>query len=282
MDPPIVHSSPVPLLHSSSASCSGDKLVANCPTLTVMCGISIMCLIDTGSMVSTITEEIFHRHLQPLGSTMHLNIPFLRITAANGLEIPYVGYVEVDLNLDGIVLPQMGFLVVKDPVDMEYQKQKHEVPGILGMNVLARLVDCLSDPLLPDSSSLHFLKSILSLRIEAKSEKREIVTMVKSHCQSVFIPPETSVTVMAKAQQNFPFKLAVVEPLRNTDHFPVGFLVASTLVHVGKSFPVRIDNISKSGFTLRPQTRLGVLRAVEGIETDSEITFTVTSSEKKG
>ena len=84
----------------SLAYSSGDKLVGDCPTLTVrLRGIDVMCLIDTGSMVSTITEGFFYQHLHPTGSTIHHNIPFLRITAANGLEIPYVGYVEVDTQI---------------------------------------------------------------------------------------------------------------------------------------------------------------------------------------
>jgi len=39
-----------------------------CPHLeVVMEGVKVPCLIDTGSMVSTITESFFQKHLEPWG-----------------------------------------------------------------------------------------------------------------------------------------------------------------------------------------------------------------------
>ena len=256
-------------------------MVADCPTLTLKLGdIDTTCLIDTGSMVSTITEEFFQRYLQPTGNTIRQNSPCLRITAANGIEIPYVGYIELDLNCDGVVLNQIGFLVVQDPLDADCKEQKRKVPGILGMNVLTSLVDSLTNSSFSESSPLHFLRSVLSLQIEAQEKEQEMVAMVNSCNQAIYIPPETSMTIMARVPQDIPFELAVIEPLRNSDHFPIGILVASTLVEVGKSFPVRVDNISLSGFTLRPKTRLGVLRAIDNVVQDSnELNFTVTANE---
>uniref|UniRef100_A0AAV2KKA8 Fibronectin type-III domain-containing protein n=1 Tax=Knipowitschia caucasica TaxID=637954 RepID=A0AAV2KKA8_KNICA len=40
---------------------------------------------------------------------------WLELTAANGIDIPYVGYVELDVNIFGMVVPQRGILVVKEP-----------------------------------------------------------------------------------------------------------------------------------------------------------------------
>uniref|UniRef100_A0AAV2KYU6 Uncharacterized protein n=1 Tax=Knipowitschia caucasica TaxID=637954 RepID=A0AAV2KYU6_KNICA len=40
---------------------------------------------------------------------------WLELTAANGIDIPYVGYVELDVTIFGMVVPQRGILVVKEP-----------------------------------------------------------------------------------------------------------------------------------------------------------------------
>ena len=42
---------------------------------------------------------------------------WLQLQAANGLSIPYVGYIELDLQLCRKVIPHVGVLVVKDSID---------------------------------------------------------------------------------------------------------------------------------------------------------------------
>ncbi len=56
-----------------------------------------------------------------------------RLRAANGLSIPYIGYIELDIKLCGRVAPKCGVLVVRDPPGNGAQ-----APGVLGMNVLGR------------------------------------------------------------------------------------------------------------------------------------------------
>lgn len=61
----------------------------------------------------------------------------LTLCAANGLEIPYLGYLELDVEVDGLKVPRCGVLVLKDtPATV---KQRPEVPGLLGTNVLAQI-----------------------------------------------------------------------------------------------------------------------------------------------
>ena len=69
-----------------------EKAVGECPVATVrLGGIDLPCLLDSGSEVSTITEEFFNDHFRPQGKTLLPTGDWLRLTAANGLEIPYVG-----------------------------------------------------------------------------------------------------------------------------------------------------------------------------------------------
>lgn len=61
-------------------------------------------------MVSTITESCFHKHFEQGVKTCQ----WLQLRAANGLEIPYIGYVEMDVELCGKLVLKCGVLVVRD------------------------------------------------------------------------------------------------------------------------------------------------------------------------
>ena len=57
----------------------------------------------------------------------------MELQASNGLAIPYLGYLELDVLICGKRVPRCGVLVVKDPVG-----RQPDAPGILGMNILRR------------------------------------------------------------------------------------------------------------------------------------------------
>ena len=60
------------------------------------------------------------------------------MTAANGLTIPYLGYVELTLAINDLVIPNAGFLVVKNDCT-SISKKTSKVPGIIGCNVINKL-----------------------------------------------------------------------------------------------------------------------------------------------
>lgn len=246
-----------------------------------LAGIKTTCLIDTGSMVSTITEECFRNFFQPVGNRLNNNNLSLRITTSNGLDIPYIGYLQMDVSVDGVTLPDMGVLVVKDGVDLHNKEEKRRVPGILGMNILGPLLDKVDHRIISDSPNLSILKPLLALHASAQSSESTAVSMVKmAGKSSVFIPPESSVIVEAYASKPVPFSIGVVEPCRNSDHFPVGILVPSALVEVKKRIPIRIDNISSAGFILRPNARVGILRGVDEVENNTcKVEFQASANE---
>lgn len=106
--------------------------------------LNIRCLVDTGSMVSTITETFYRKYIEPLGKMVNPTC-HLQLKAANGLVIPYIGYIELDVNYNGNIIPQRGFLIVKDSSDDATRKRKESVPGIIGMNILGACTDILGD-----------------------------------------------------------------------------------------------------------------------------------------
>jgi hypothetical protein len=102
-------------------------------------GVSVSCLLDSGSEVSTITEEFFNTHFKPKGQELLSTSGWLKLTAANGLEIPYLGYFELDIEAFGLNVPRRGILVVKDSANDAMRARKRDVPGLLGINVLCEM-----------------------------------------------------------------------------------------------------------------------------------------------
>ena len=102
------------------------------------------CLLDTGAQVSTITESFFRRHLKEHAESIVDVSPYLRISAAQGLEIPYVGYIELPIAFLGHTFSAMGFLIVRDPVGITLMERKKAVPGVIGCNVFRDVRDQLS------------------------------------------------------------------------------------------------------------------------------------------
>ena len=98
-------------------------------------GIGCDALIDTGSMVTTVAESFWRTKLAsvPLRPLQDL----IRVEGANGLEVKYLGFVEVSLRMrHGIAGPEQTHrapvLVV---VDTQYNAK---VPLIIGTNIIRR------------------------------------------------------------------------------------------------------------------------------------------------
>ncbi len=93
---------------------------------------SAACLLDTGSQVSTVSERFFREHLFGEDKDILSTAGWLKITAANGLDIPYLSHLELEVETMGIVLPECGFLVVRDTLNSPL------VPALIGMNIISR------------------------------------------------------------------------------------------------------------------------------------------------
>lgn len=91
------------------------------------------CLLDTGSQVSTVTDKFFREHLLGDDNAMLSTSSWLKLTVANGLEIPYQGYVELEVQTMGVTIPKCGFLVLKCSDSVVTTEH-----CILGMNVIHR------------------------------------------------------------------------------------------------------------------------------------------------
>lgn len=93
--------------------------------------VEVKALIDTGSMVSTISESYYYQ-MENRPDLQDINDFELNVTDANGNEIPYLGYIEAEVripnsDITGLFVP---LLVVKST---EYNRN---IPIIVGTNII--------------------------------------------------------------------------------------------------------------------------------------------------
>ena len=114
------------------------KIVGGTPTMTArMAGGEVESLIDTGSMVTLVSEAFYKEKRESVCGRVHGVGRMLTLRGANGLEIPYLGYLEVDMQLGGVTIPDCGVLVLKDTAATVQQRRRR--PGVLGTNMLTKI-----------------------------------------------------------------------------------------------------------------------------------------------
>lgn len=240
-----------------------------------MGGVQVPCLIDTGSMVSTVTESFFAANFESLGQERLRSCHWLQLRAANGLEIPYLGYLELNIELCGKSMPDCGVLVVRDPPG----GTASVVPGVLGMNVIGK---CYKELFGRHGPTLFDLPSV--------STAPRPVLKALQHCHQAEIrpTPETSgvVNVRGRAPWRVPGGTMKLIPatcpeqhsglgtlFEPTDRgLPGGLLVSPALVQVTRGLvQIPVVNVGCTDVLLYPRTRLGQVNAVSIISLPRDV-----------
>ena len=243
-------------------------------------------MLDTGSMVTTITQSFFAQHFQGNLNSCH----WLELRAANGLEIPYLGYLETDVEVLGKVVPGRGILVVRDPP--AHLHQPH-VPGVLGMNVIkecynelfrqygAALFDL---PLVSQDSSPWYkaFQRCHQVQLESSSPK---AGMVRVRGRRSVIIPAGMVKVVATTCPQGRFSSpnsGLFEPLTAKCSLPVGVLLSPAMVSVvrGTAY-IPVVNVSAMDAILHPRTPIGTLSPAEIVSFPKGITEVAVTPKKQ-
>ena len=99
------------------------NMIGKCPVVSVViAGQEAKCLVDTESTISMFTESFYNRFL-PDYTRLRTDVT-LKLRAANGLSIPYIGYVKVDMKVMGQNLKSCGVLIVKESTDPVTKRRK--------------------------------------------------------------------------------------------------------------------------------------------------------------
>lgn len=259
--------------HNSDAS----GLISPCPHLDVdMGGVKVPCLVDTGSMVSTISERFFRQHLEPWGQERLRSCHWLELRAANGLTIPYLGYLELDVQLCGKLMPHCGVLVVRDPPGGAPSR----VPGVLGMNVIRKCYQelfgqhgvalfsqvCISDAPQP---VVQALQQCHHAGARASSATPGIVKVRGK--KGWRIPGGVMRIVAATCSEQYSGSAVLFEP--SDVGLPAGLLASPALVRVirGTAY-IPVTNVGCNDVMLYPRTIVGTLDFVNVVSLPSGVT----------
>ena len=211
------------------------------PKWEVTCNIGnvdFSCIVDTGSRVTIITLSLLNRILcEPSENCLRDTTSWLKLRAANGLELPYLGYVELPITVFGQELPACGVLVrPDDPVD------DGKPPCLLGMNVLGQL---------------ERFRKMMSDQEEVEGSRVSYARV--AGVSSVVIPAQSvcPIQVTGPVRQG----LSIVEPLEVSP--TGGVTVAATLVDSSTGvYFVEVANVADRDVVLKPRTVLGQVSEV--------------------
>lgn len=245
-----------------------ERLIASSPQVVIkLAGVNVKCILDTGSMVSTISESFFRQNFQDKLKSCH----WLELRAANGLEIPYLGYLEPDVEVLGCLIPRRGVLVVKDP---PAQVTPPEVPGILGMNIIKGCYQGLIRQCGPEQFDLSAVVEPSGPWLPAFQfcQQAEVQSSPSRSClarlrgrKRVCIPAGSTRIVAATCSAVFGTPRSIlVEPLSPDYCLPAGLLVSSALVRVvrGTAY-IPVVNVGVTAVSLKPRCPIGLLASAE-------------------
>jgi len=272
------------------------RVVGKCPEVTVKLGLTpTPCLLDSGAEVSTITESFYRNHLykgQPLLDTSG----WLKISAANGLAIPYIGYMEMDVEVMGYTIPRVGWLVVKDTTDPATKARKERLPGIIGCNIIGRLRGAIKERVGSDSTKFkaggidgtHW-DQVLSLSecaapplASPRPDNNGRLGYVKLVGKCPVQVPARSVMVVEGSGPDGEY-CALVEEVHQPDGtLPKGLAIATTFSKVQHGhLSVCVANLSSESVWIPRGSRLGVLHKADPVDDTVESSYirTVSMSE---
>lgn len=254
-------------------------MIGACPVINIIIeNVSIPCLVDTGSNVSTITESFYRKYLEKHGKS--LTPCKIQLKAANGINIPYIGYLESDVICLTKVLPQRGILIVQDPADPFTKQRKQEVPGVIGMNIIGMCKEILFQENKSNtgvSSECRFSDQQLSNIFASIDRDQRSFTYGFARVNSaelIVIHPHSVTVVHCTGPQVHKEYNALVEPLVNKSHLHRHLVIVNTYVSVKNGHcSVRIANVGDENIYLRPRTRIGIVSKADMVNDNSIVQF---------
>lgn len=224
--------------HSTVTDLVGKKCLIDC----YLQGKRTQVLWDTGSQVSAIDEvwkadNVPDTKLRDISEIVDPDDP-LQVEAANGTEMPYVGWVVLTFRL--------AASAEEFRVPMLVMKGSQQPRPIIGFNVIERVVINSQENQTNVAEQEKLIKTVkmafpnlkkktVKAFIKAVSVERTSEYLVKTACQRISVPCHGAVQVKCRIHVK-PFKedtTLVFEP-DNNPQWPEGLEFCDTLVHVRK------------------------------------------------
>ena len=207
-------------------------------------GVKVEGLWDTGSQVTIMSEACFRENF--CEDRLVHNNQFVKLVAANGLNIPYTGYFVADIHVGEECLKERGVLVRTGEVSPRL---------IIGTNVID---DVAVGPESRDASTFHQ---------QAKFSGPTCVGRVRLPKEGVYLPANSILPVSIKPN--------VKGGLRDDDCFVVEsspgnegkFFIANTVVHGKGPWTIPLINVGKEDLLLRGHTPFGTIHRARHVVT---------------
>ncbi len=243
-----------------------ESAFGDCLTIDVkIAGIRTICLLDTGSEVTTITESHFKNHF---GEVVLSSANWVHLTAANGLDIPIIGCLEADVECMGKTLLGKCVFVIKESESNVTELKG--LPGIVGMNVLSDLKDLFittEDMKKMDRYSHGFkeakIQRVLAnieMQTEALSCSDKIGFVKVAGKQAITIPPFSERVLEGRCRIPPKVSCQVLVEASSNVSLPKSVLIANVLAKTANGkVPVRVLNFSEKPVKLPPRCRIAAL-----------------------
>ena len=244
--------------------------------LLFICGQETKALVDTGSMVTCISET-FYDSLEPKPELRALEDFKLNVYGAGGNTLPFTGYIEAEL-----MIPFLGHNPLYVPVLVSQSSSDNkgsEIPVIIGTNVIRNCKEMLAKmeciPEVPTVWDLAF-KSICTDALKVKSTNHFPIN----------VGPNEVKTINGLVRKSYVLDTAITE---QSDTSQSGSLVICPRVvtlksNVGKvsRIPVRVCNLSAQPIKILPRSMLCSVSPVKVIDACSQESDDKISTDTKG
>jgi transposase InsO family protein len=208
-------------------------------TSMIVEGRVVRCLLDTGSMVTTISETYYRKHLADRCELLELDC-IIKLEGAGGNELPYSGFVEV-----GFCVPGSDDELTVPVLVVPATRYNADVPIIVGTNVL----DILKKR--GFSSKSHAWR----LAMQHYVEHDDVAVYTTSAKE---IAPNCSVVICARVGAQRPYKAGILEPV---DLLPGGVVMPVSVVRLqeNQTVYVRLMNLSSHNVRIPKRQRIATL-----------------------
>ena len=224
-----------------------QRAVARSPEVSIsVLGQNVRFVLDTGSEVTILPEAIYHllENRKPLQDISG----WLKVYAANGIEVPYLGYTELDMDILGIQLGRVAVLV--SPTSAA---SSASLTGLLGCNVIREIRSALIEKngrsYLQTVRDNPWTDALLACEVEDKADAKVRFVKVAGR-QPILLPAQSHRVVTCTttgARRSLSSKEVVIEaPHGHTGNLPRNVAVVNTCSSVQNGLvSVRVTNIGE-------------------------------------
>lgn len=234
-------------------------------------GHEVRFVLDTGSEVTILPETVLRR-LSPQQPAVQDVTEWLKVYAANGVELPYTGYVELEMEVLGIQLSRVGILVSK----------MSQPTGLLGCNVIREVRQALKEKYgnnlseVPQTDgSPQWTEALLAYEISERDKTKSSFARLRGK-SPICIPAHSlkAVSCSTRQQENRPQEVLIQAVSGDTGSLPRNIALINTCSTSQKGMVfAQLVNVGEEDVWLQPRSRIGLVSPAQVLQSDSNATL---------